>query len=80
MKYRKDNITLQIRVPVTLAISLLGRLYGMGLLSREDYMRRLDKISHMEAEKERYKNIRLSRLLEKSSKKGAFFKKKIIRI
>lgn len=78
MRYRKDNITLQIRVPVALAVSLLGRLYGMGLLSREDYIARLDKVSHIEAEKERHKNKRLSRLLEKASEKGAFFNKKKI--
>lgn len=76
MKYRKDNITFQIRIPVALAISLLGRMYGMGLLTRAEYLAKLEKVSRLDAEKERNKNKRLSRLLEKASEKGAFFNKK----
>lgn len=72
-KYNKNNITLQIRVPVAMAVSLLGRLYGCGLLSREDYMAKLEKISQDEAEKETHKSNRLARLIEKAEEKGSFF-------
>ena len=76
MKYKKGNITFQIRIPVALAISLLGRMYGMGLLTRAEYLAKLEKVSRLDAEKERNKSKRLSRLLEKASEKGAFFNKK----
>ena len=75
-KYNKNNITLQIRVPVGMAISLLGRLYGCGLLSKEDYMAKLEKISQEEATKEMHKSNRLTRLIEKAEEKGRFFGKK----
>lgn len=73
MRYRKNNITLQLRVPVALAISLLGRLYGMGLLTKKDYLARLDKVSHLEAEKERNKSKKLAQLIKKASEKGGFY-------
>lgn len=73
MKYHKNNITLQIRVPVALAISILGRLYGCGIISRQQYMEKLDSVSHQAAEMERNKNKRLARLLDNASEKGAFF-------
>lgn len=73
MKYRKNNITLQLRVPVSFAVSILGRLYGMGMLTKAEYMAKLDKVSHLEAEKERHKNERLARLVKKASEKGGFY-------
>ena len=75
-KYKKGNITLQIRVPVSFAVSVLGRLYGMGLLSREEYMAKLEKISQQEAVRQEYKTRRLSDLIENAQKKGHFFDKK----
>ena len=77
-KYKKGNITLQIRVPVSFAVSILGRLYGMGLLSRGEYMSKLEKISQQEAERQEYKTRRLSNLIEKAQEKGRFFNKKRI--
>lgn len=74
--YRKGNITLQIRVPVALAISILGRLYGCGLMTKDEYMQRVEKISVEKAENEKRNSYNLSRLLEKASEKGAFFNKK----
>ena len=74
--YHKGNITLQIRVPAALAISILGRLYGCGLMTKDEYMQRVEKISVEKAENEKRNSDNLSRLLEKASEKGAFFNKK----
>lgn len=71
-KYTKGNITLQLRVPVDFAVSILGRLYGMGILSREDYMKRLEKVSKLDAENEQKKSEKLENLLKKASKKRGF--------
>ena len=40
----KGNITLQVRVPVRMAILILGRLYGCGVLTREQYLDKLKKV------------------------------------
>lgn len=76
-KYKKDNITLQLRVPVDFAISIIGRLYGRGLISRENYMAKLKKISQMEAVKEQKKSEKLERIL-KNAANNKFFNKKVV--
>lgn len=64
-KYRKNNITLQLRVPVKTAITILGRLYGCGLLTRSQYQHKLSQIDKATAEKERKKSKRTEILLKK---------------
>ena len=64
-KYRKNNITLQLRVPVKTAITILGRLYGCGLLTRSQYQHKLSQIDKTTAEKEQKKSKRTEILLKK---------------
>ena len=64
-KYRKNNITLQIRVPIKTAISILGRLYGCGLLTRSQYQHKLSRIDKIAAEKEKEKSKKTEILLKK---------------
>lgn len=73
MNYRKNNITLQIRVPVEQAILILGRLYGCGVITREQYLSRIKILDREKAEKERQKNKVFMNMIEKSRK---FYKKK----
>ena len=42
--WNKGNITLQLRVPLKTAELILGRLYGSGVLTREEYIEKLKKI------------------------------------
>ena len=42
--WNKGNITLQLRVPLKTAELILGRLYGSGVLTREQYFEKLKKI------------------------------------
>ncbi|MBR5012635.1 MAG: hypothetical protein IKY15_01715 [Clostridia bacterium] len=42
--WNKGNITLQIRVPPEMAALILGRLYGKGILTREQYFEKLKKL------------------------------------
>ena len=67
-RYRKDNITLQLRVPSELAISLLGRLYGKGIISREQYLARIKTIDREEAARQEIKEKKFAEILEKSRK------------
>lgn len=42
--WNKGNITLQIRVPPKMAELILGRLYGSGYLTREQYYKKIKKL------------------------------------
>lgn len=42
--WNKGNITLQIRVPPEMAVLILGRLYGSGYLTREQYYKKIKKL------------------------------------
>lgn len=64
-KYKKGNITLEIRVPVKTAISILGRLYGSGILTRSQYQHKLSKIDKIAAKKEKEKSKKTEILLKK---------------
>ena len=74
MKYRKDNITLQIRVPAEMAIYFLGRMYGKGLITREQYIARVKNIDRGIAERAEMKNKVFERLIKESRK---FYKKEV---
>lgn len=64
-KYHKNNITLQLRVPIQTAISILGRLYGSGIIDRSQYYQKLRKIDKLTIEKEKEKNRKMEILLKK---------------
>ena len=72
MNYRKNNITLQIRVPVEQAILIIGRLYGGGFITREQYLSKIKTLDREKAERERRKNKVFMNMIEKSRK---FYKK-----
>lgn len=63
-RYNKGNITLQIRVPVEMATSILGRIYGKGLINREQYLARLQIIDRERAEIEKQKNKKMEIILK----------------
>ena len=64
-KYRKGQITLQIRVPIQMAISLLGRLYGSGVITKAQYLRKLAQVDTAAAQAEQKKNEKMEKLLKK---------------
>lgn len=76
-RYKKNNITLQIRVPADFAISILGRLYGKGWLTYEQYLSRVANISKEKAEKEKQKSEKLNLLIKKAEKNRFFNKKEV---
>ena len=67
-KYKKGQITLQIRVPIKIAVSILGRLFGCGVLTREQYQKKLEQVDKESADKEKRKLEKLARILEKGCK------------
>ena len=71
-RYRKDNITLQLRVPADMAISFLGRMYGKGLITREQYIARVKIIDREEFRKQEEKARNFDRMIENSR---IFYKK-----
>lgn len=64
-KYRKGQITLQIRVPIQMAISLLGRLYGSGVITKAQYLRKLAQVDTAAAQAEQKKDEKMEKLLKK---------------
>ena len=66
----KGNVTLQIRCPKDKAISILGRLYGSGCLSREQYEYKVGQIDKCVLEREERKRMRLDKILSKALNKG----------
>lgn len=64
-KYRKNNITLQLRIPIKTAVTILGRLYGCGVLNRSQYYHKLSQIDKAAAELERKKDEKIEKLLKK---------------
>lgn len=66
-KYGKDRITLQIRVPIKMAVSILGRLYGSGIISREQYLEKLENVSKEEMLKEKTKMEKMKKIFSKVS-------------
>ena len=76
-KYKKNNITLQIRVPADFAISILGRLYGKGWLTRKQYLDKIASISKEKMEQEKQKSEKLNQLIKNAEKKSFFNKKDV---
>lgn len=68
-KYKKGNITLQIRVPIKMAISILGRLYGCGVLTREQYLKKLKNVSEKKVEEEKNRMKKMDKILNQVLKR-----------
>ena len=66
-KYGKNRITLQVRVPIKMAVSILGRLYGSGVMSRKQYLEKLESVSKLEMEKEKKKMEKMEKIFSKVS-------------
>ena len=69
----KKNITLQVRVPKEVGISILGRLYGGGYISKEQYEEKVSQIDNFVLEKEEKKRMKMDKMLSKTRK---FWKKR----
>ena len=67
----KGNVTLQIRIPKDVAISILGRLYGGGYISRKQYEEKVSQIDEFVLERERKKSIKMDKILSKVGRKLA---------
>lgn len=65
----KGNVTLQVRIPKDKAISILGRLYGSGCISRVQYEEKVRQIDEKVLEKEEKKRKKMDKILDKVLKK-----------
>ena len=68
-KYKKNNITVELRVPIKTAISIIGRLYGSGVLSRTQYYNKLAQIDKKAAKIEQQKIEKMDKILSKIAQK-----------
>ena len=64
-KYKKNQITLQIRCSISMAKNILNRLYGNGTINRSQYQYKLSKIDKKAAELEQKKAKKTEILLKK---------------
>lgn len=60
------NITLQIRIPSKVAISILGRLYGGGYITKEQYRRKIKQIDSVFLKNEEKKIEKMDKILSKT--------------
>lgn len=70
--YKKGNVTLQIRLPIPMAISILGRLYGAGVLTKDQYYHKLAQVDVAVAEHEKKKEDRFNKIMKKLPKRHNF--------
>lgn len=68
----KNRVTLQVRVPKDVAISILGRLYGGGYITKTQYQEKMSQIDEIYLEKEEKKRIKMDKILSRTRK---FWKK-----
>lgn len=71
--WNKGNVTLQIRLPIPMAISILGRLYGSGILTKDQYYHKLAQVDMAVAENEKKKEARFNKIMKKNCQKGIIF-------
>lgn len=64
-KYKKNQITLQIRCSIPMAKNILNRLYGNGTINRAQYQHKLSQIDKTAAELEQKKSRKMEILLKK---------------
>lgn len=63
------NVTLQVRVPKNVAISILGRLWASGHLNRKQYEEKITQIDDAILEIERKKEEKMQKIMQKILKK-----------
>ena len=63
------NVTLQVRIPKNIAISVLGRLYGGGYITKSQYESKISQIDEFVLERERKKAEKMDKIMQKILKK-----------
>lgn len=63
------NVTLQVRVPKDVAVSILGRLWGSGHINRKQYEEKISLIDDCILERERKKSEKMEKIMQKILKK-----------
>ena len=63
------NVTLQVRIPKDTAISILGRLWGSGYLTRKQYEEKISQIDDCVLEREKKKAEKMDKIMQKILKK-----------
>ena len=63
------NVTLQVRIPKDTAISILGRLWGSGHITRKQYEEKISLIDDYALENERKKAEKMEKIMRKILKK-----------
>lgn len=64
------KVTLQVRIPPKIAISILGRLYAGKYLTKEQYETKIKQIDANILVLEKKKRIKMDKILSKALKKG----------
>lgn len=64
------KVTLQVRIPPKVAISILGRLYAGKHLTKDQYETKINQIDKTILDKEKKKRIKMDKILSKVLKKG----------
>lgn len=65
MNYKKNRVTLQVRIPKDVAVSILGRLYAWRYISREQYEAKISQIDEDYLETERKKREKMDKIFAK---------------
>ena len=60
------NCTLQVRIPAKVAISILGRLYGAGYISKAQYEAKVAQIDKGVLDKDKKKRMKMDKMLSKT--------------
>lgn len=63
------NVTLQVRIPDKVAVSILGRLWASGYLNRKQYEEKVSQIDVLALERERKKAEKMEKIMSKILKK-----------
>ena len=62
----KNRVTLQVRVPKEVGISILGRLYGGGYITKAQYEKMAGQIDEEFVEREKKKRIKMDKILSRT--------------
>ena len=63
-RYRKDSYTLSVQVPADVGLSILGRLWATGIITKEQYDKKASQIDNGFQEREMRKHKKLEQLLK----------------
>lgn len=67
----KNNVTLCVRIPKEIAVSILGRLYAGGHINRAQYQTKVRQIDKTVLDRDRKKVLKLEQMLAKMTEKQA---------